>query len=78
MLANYTSNWLGQEGISLIWIKARRTGIATRLLFYFVKWKNIFSNESEYIGRGAEVWEGKERSRTWERKEQEKEKESEK
>ena len=61
MVANYTSQWLGQEGIPLILIETSWIGIATRLLFYFAKWKTVSSNESEYIGRIAEVWKGKEK-----------------
>ena len=42
-------------------------------MFYFVKQKTISSNEKKDIGRGAEVWDAKERSSARKRKEKEKE-----
>ena len=61
MVANYTLQWLGQKDIPLIWKKVDWKCQAT--FSYFVKWKNPSSNERKDIGRGAEVWEAKERSR---------------
>ena len=56
------------------WFEVRWVGIASWLLFYFFKQKTVSSNERKDIGRGAEVWEAKERSRTRKRKEKETEK----
>ena len=55
-------------------MEARWIGIASRLLFSFVKRKTVPSNERKGIGRGEEVWEAKERSRARKRKEKEKKK----
>ena len=43
-------------------------------MFYFVKPKTVSSNGRKGIGKGAEVWEAKERSRVRKRKEKETEK----
>ena len=45
----------GPRRYSVDLIETSWIGIATRLLFYFAKWKTVSSNESEYIGRIAEV-----------------------
>ena len=72
MVANYTLQWLGQEVFR--WFEVRWIGIASRLLFYFVKQRTVSSNERKDNGGGAEVWEEKETSRASKRKEKETEK----
>ena len=69
MVAKYTLQWQGQEGIPLIWNKVDWN----RLFFYFGKRKIVSSNDMKDIGRGAGEWEAKEGSRARKRKEKDKE-----
>ena len=64
MVAKYSLQWQGQEDIPLIWSKVDWN----RLFFYFGKLKIVSSNDIKDIGRGAEEWEAKERTRARKRK----------